>query len=94
MNNSINNLNDFNKIIKKHNKILFYFYSHNIDYIDTLDKISEYVRDKNIKWINVNVDNSQQLVTKLDLVSYPSIRIYNNDSFKEYSSIKEINHHN
>ena len=95
MNNSINNLTDFNKIIKKHNRVLFYFYSPKIDISnDSMNEVSNYVRDKNIKWININVDNSQHLVTKLDLVSYPCIRIYSNNTYKEFSNLGEINHHN
>ena len=89
----IGNLNSFSSTLKKYkNKILIvYFYCE--DYQEINQKIENYVREQcnsNIVFSRVDAITSKDLINKLDITSYPIIRIYNHQGFTKdvYISIE------
>ena len=97
----IGNLNNFFSTLKKYkNKILLiYFYCS--DYKEINQKIESYVKEQcnnNIVFSRVDALKSEELINKLDITSYPIIRIYNHQgynkdiyiSIENYSNILDI----
>ena len=95
------NPTNFCSILKKYkNKILLiYFYCR--DYKEINQKIESYVKvqcNNNIVFSRVDALKSEELINKLDITSYPIIRIYNHQgsnkdvyiSIENYSTVLDI----
>ena len=97
----IGNISTFKNVIKKFkNKILIvYFYCE--DYQEINQKIESYIKEQcnnNIVFSRINAIKSKDLIDKLDITSYPLIRIYNHQgstkdvyiSIENYSDMLDI----
>ena len=92
----IGNINNFNNTLKKFkNKILIvYFYCE--DYQEINHKIENYIKEQcntNIAFSRINAVKSKDIIEKLDITSYPILRIFNHQgSTKDvYISIENYN---
>ena len=88
--NIINSLKSYNNIIerRKNNYFLIYITSNKFTSLDNIfsNLIENLSETNNLIFLKIDVDNNSELVSHLDITSYPVFRIYkNNINLKEIS---------
>ena len=75
----IKSKNEYSILINRHNNVIFYFYSSNINnYENLLENIDDFFKNINIKIIKIDVDQNPDLIFQLDITTYPFFRVIKN----------------